>query len=48
MFFVGQVVFLIAHRGDSMGYVLWIDLAELIPQFLEGHSSANSVLKANP
>jgi len=48
MFLVGEVVFLIAHRGDSMGYILGIDLAELIPQFFEGHSSANSVLKTNP
>ena len=48
MFFVGEVVFLVAHRCNSMGYVLWIDFAELIPQFLEGHSGANSVLKPNP
>jgi hypothetical protein len=48
MFFVGEVVFLVAHRCNSMGYILGIDLAELIPQFLEGHSSANSVLKPNP
>jgi hypothetical protein len=48
MFFVGEVVFLVAHRGDSMGYGFRIDLPELIPQFLEGHSGANSVLKANP
>jgi hypothetical protein len=41
-------VFLVAHRGDSMGYGFRIDLPELSPQFLEGHSGANSVLKANP
>ncbi len=38
MFCVGQVVFLIAHRGDSMGYGFRIYLPELSPQFFEGHS----------
>jgi hypothetical protein len=31
MLFVGQVVFLVAHRGDSMGYGFRIDLPKLSP-----------------
>jgi hypothetical protein len=46
--FVGQVVALIAQSGDSLGYVLGVNLRELGLKLLQGKPPPHRVLKLNP